>query len=178
MRKAVLYIAMSLDGYIADKNGGVRWLADKQNDESNMGSYPEFLKTVDTVVLGYRTYHQIVTELSPGAWAYKGKTSYVITHRQEKSTDEIIFTAEAPAALVARLQAQKGKDIWICGGAAVANQLIGLDLIDRYHITVIPTILGDGVRLFQKHNTEKKLRLVSSKTYSGLADLVYERGFV
>lgn len=174
MRKVILYIAMSLDGYIADKNGDVDWLGGDGSDDNQAGSFPGFMETVDTVVLGYQTYHQIVTELSPDNWIYSGKTSYVITHKEEKSTGEIIFTKESMTDLIATLKMQDGKNIWICGGASIANQFIHLDLIDRYHITVIPTILGNGVRLFEKHSTEHLLRLISTEHYNGMVDLVYE----
>ncbi len=81
MRKIKLYIAISLDGFIADKNGSVAFLGGDGSDEQNFGSYLDFIETIDTVILGHSTYNQIVTELSPDEWAYKGKTSYVLTHR-------------------------------------------------------------------------------------------------
>lgn len=174
MRKVILYIAMSLDGYIADKNGDVDWLGGDGCDRNHAGSFPQFIETVDTVILGYQTYHQIVTELSPDNWIYSGKISYVITHKEKKTTKEIIFTQESIADLIATLKTHDGKNIWVCGGASIANQFINLNLIDRYHITVIPTILGDGVRLFEKRSTEHLLRLISTEHYNGMVDLVYE----
>ena len=70
MRDTTLFIAMSLDGYIADKDGKVDWLSGHTPDADDMTSYSEFIKDIDTVVMGYNTYHQIVTELSPGDWPY------------------------------------------------------------------------------------------------------------
>lgn len=175
MRKVVLYIGMSLDGFIADKNGGVDWLQGHDKDSEEMGSYDKFIKSIDTVILGYSTYDQVVTELSPDNWVYSGMKSYVLTHRQIKSTDEIEFTNNDISELINELKEQEGKDIWICGGASIVNQLVKLDLIDRYHITIIPTILGDGIRLFNKDNSEIKLRLIDSETYNGMTDLIYER---
>ncbi len=174
MRKIILYIAMSLDGYIADKDGGVAWLTGDGSDSENKGSYLEFFETIDTVILGYNTFHQIVTELSPGKWIYEGKKSYVITHNSMESTDEIIFTHKDPVELINELKKENGKDIWICGGATVVNELIHNDIIDRYHITVIPTILGDGVSLFDSRAKEIKLKLVSTGSYNGMVDLIYE----
>ena len=74
MRRIILFIAMSLDGYIADEKGGVDWLSDIQTEENGENSYSHFIKEIDTVVTGWNTYHQIVTELSPGEWVYKGLT--------------------------------------------------------------------------------------------------------
>lgn len=175
MRKVVLYIAMSLDGFIADESGKVDWLGGQDPENQEMGSYPDFIKTVDTVILGWKTYHQIVTELSPDNWVYEGLKSYVITHRKANSTDEIVFTDTNIDILIKELKEQKGKDIWICGGASIVNQLIKCDLIDRYMITVIPTILGKGIRLFEGDLPERKLNLISTVQYNGMTDLVYER---
>ena len=162
---------MSLDGYIADVDGGVAWL---DGDGSDTDSFSKFIKTIDTVILGYRTYHQIVTELSPDDWVYHGKKSYVITHRDIESTDEIIFTNKDVCELVKELKALDGKDIWICGGAIVANELMKFNLIDKYQISIIPIILGDGIRLFDSQMSGIKLTLKSCTSNNGTAELIYE----
>lgn len=174
MRQVVVYIAMSLDGYIADPQGGVDWLAGDGTDPAHEGSYEAFIQTVDTVVMGYRTYHQIRTELSPDKWVYDGKMSYIITHREGNPAPNIHFTADA-AGLLRALKEKEGRDIWICGGASLVNQLTAQGLIDRYHITVIPTILGDGLRLFDRQEVEIQLRLTAARVYNGMVDLVYEK---
>ncbi len=175
MRKVISYIAMSLDGYIADRNGKVDWLNGDGSGDSNMGSYNDFIKTVDTVILGYTTYKQIITELSPDNWVYAGKKSYVLTHQEYHSdNDDIFFTDENVKSLIKKLKKQDGKDIWICGGANVLNQFMEADLIDKYTFSVIPVILGDGVRLFQ-YATEQKLKLTSTRSYNGIVDLNYEK---
>jgi dihydrofolate reductase len=175
MRKVVLYIAMSLDGYIADSTGGVGWLVGDGTDATNPGSYHEFYPTVDTVIMGYATYHQIITELSPGEWVYAGKTCVVISHNKPATSDDIVFTDQKLDTLLKELRNKDGNDIWICGGASIVNQLIAYDLIDRYWITVIPTILGRGVRLFANHDKETPLKLISTRSYNGMTDLIYER---
>lgn len=174
MRKVTLYIAMSLDGFIADKNSSVDWLSGDGSDPNNEGSYDEFIETVDTVILGYNTYHQVTTQLSPDEWVYKGKKSYVLTSKKIDSSEEIIFTNENPVVLINRLKQHDGKDIWVCGGASIINQFIANDLIDHYCITVIPTILGGGIRLFAEQCEERKLKLLSTRIYNGMVDLVYE----
>ncbi len=175
MRKVILYIAMSLDGYIADKNGGVSWLNGQDVNDQEMNSYSEFIRGIDTVIMGWKTYHQITTELSPDEWAYKGMKSYVITHNRFQSTEEIECYNEDMYSLLRTLKNQEGKNIWICGGANIVNQLIKSNLIDRYHITIIPTILGSGIPLFEVSNPEIPLKLISTKSYNGMTDLVYEK---
>ncbi len=174
MRKIILYIATSLDGFIADKNGSVAWLKGDGSDEKNMGSYPNFIESVDTVVLGYNTYHQIITELAVDNWPYKGKMSYVITSKNLSDKEDIKFSSNL-IGLINELKNQEGKDIWICGGASIANQLLKENLIDRLSIAIIPTILGDGTRLFETGLPETKLKLISTQNYNGITDLVYEK---
>lgn len=175
MSKVVLYIAMSLDGYIAKEDGDVAWLEGQEPEQTEVGSYPDFIQTVDTVILGYTTYQQIVEELSPNEWPYKGKQTYVLTHKELESKEGICFTNEKLQNLLERLTQETEKDIWICGGASVVNQAVKLNLIDRYWVSVIPTILGNGIRLFDSENPELKLKLISTQCYNGMTDLVYER---
>ena len=175
MRKVTLFIAMSLDGYIADKDGGVDWLNGQEEDGENMDTYSEFIKTIDTIIMGWNTYHQVITELSPEEWVYPEQISYVITHREIPSTERIHFTSESPCDLVKRLREEEGNGIWICGGASIVRQLMETDLIDTLHISVIPTLLVDGVRLFGPLEKEQKLRLVKTQSYNGITDLVYEK---
>ena len=166
---------MSLDGYIAVANGGVDWLEGQNPEEGDGNSYDNFIREIDTVVMGWNTYRQIATELSPQQWVYEGLTSYVLTHRKIEKMDGIIFTDESPCGLIQRLRRKPGKDIWICGGASTAGQLMKEGMIDRYHISIIPTLLGSGIRLFDSLKGQTKLKLVRSQVYNGIAELVYER---
>lgn len=175
MRQVSLFIAMSLDGYIADSSGGVDWLAGQDRDEETFDAYSEFVKDMDTVIMGWNTYHQIATELSPDQWVYEDLTSYVVTHRTLPSQEGIRFVREDPAELVKRLKEEAGAGIWICGGANLIQQLVQADLIDCYYITVIPTILGSGIRLFGTAQGERKLRLSKTRSYNGMTDLIYTR---
>lgn len=111
MKKISLFIAMSLDGYIADSRGGVDWLQGQGNDAENMDSYAAFAQTVDTVFMGWRTYHQIVTQLSPQEWPYPEFTTYVFTHRPQTSSEKIRFVNEDPVQLAKRLREEDGTGI-------------------------------------------------------------------
>ena len=165
MRRTVLFIAMSLDGYIADQSGGVDWLAGQEPDVENEDSYSKFVRTVDTVVMGWETYRQVTEELSPTEWVYSDLKSYVITHREKSAQENIQFVNESPAELIRRLKAQSGKDIWICGGASIVQQLMMDKLIDRFYISVIPVILGGGIRLFGTQKEPLELKLLESRNY-------------
>lgn len=175
MRKIVLFIAMSLDGYIADSKGGVGWLNGHGSDNENIDVYSKFVKDIDTILMGWNTYYQVATELSPTEWIYNNFITYVITHNERNSTDRIRFTNENPIDLLTKLKSETGKNIWICGGANLAQQLIHSDLIDQYYISVIPTLLGSGIRLFGSMEKEIKLKLLKTQNYNGITDLVYTR---
>lgn len=179
LRTVTLFIAVSLDGYIADRNGGVEWLQEQDTEYPDEGaepdSYSEFISEIDTILMGFNTFHQVSTELSPDVWPYPDQTSYVITHRSLPSTERIRFTSEPPCELLRKLRKEDGKGIWICGGANLARQLMREDLIDVWHISVIPTLLGGGIRLFEELEQERKLRLIKAQSCHGITELVYER---
>ncbi len=175
MRKISLFIAMSLDGYIADNKGNVDWLKGQGDDSENIDTYSEFIKNIDTILMGWNTYHQIVTELSPNEWVYNDFITYVITHNEHTSSEKIRFINTNPVDLIKSLRKENGKDIWICGGANLVQQLVNENLIDCYYITVIPTLLGSGIRLFENTKQEIRLKLLSTQSYNGMIDLVYIR---
>lgn len=110
MKKVVLYIAMSLDGFIAAEDGNVGWLVGQDEAAKTEDTYSDFVRGVDTVVMGWNTYHQIVTQLSPEEWVYGDLRSYVITHREtgQKEIDaDIRFVQEEPCSLIRRLREEK-----------------------------------------------------------------------
>ena len=122
MEKVVLYLAMSVDGYIADEQGGVDWLGGDGSQPDAPGSYPSFYETVDAIVMGWSTYHQIVTQLSPDSWPYAGRPCYVVTHRQEADREGICFWKGELTALTNKLKPECTGNVWICvGGRAAAE---------------------------------------------------------
>ena len=160
MRRTVLYIAMSLDGYIADAFGRGDWLEGQDPADENEGTYPEFIQTVDTVIMGWKTYYQIVTELSPDEWVYSNLTTYVITHHEKEPEEKIRFVQDSPVSLIRNL-----KNV---------RQLMKDDLIDRFYISVIPIVLGDGIRLFGKSEKRLELKLLEIRSWNGITELRYE----
>lgn len=175
MREVTLFLAMSLDGCIAAPDGSVDWLAGHDPDGGDGGSYDRFIAGVDTVLMGWRTYHQVVTRLAPGRWPYRGLAAYVVTHRTLTDAPADVQAAQDPCALVRRLKTQPGAGIWVCGGADLARQLMEQDLIDVYDISVIPVLLGDGIRLFDGGLPTCSLRLTAVQSANGIAELIYRR---
>ena len=107
MRKIILFIAMRLDGYIADSKGKVDWLQGQGNDDENIDSYSKFVERIDTVFMGWNTYHQIVSELSINKWMYSDFMTYVFSHEQSNSTKQIQFTDENSVFLLKKLKEEK-----------------------------------------------------------------------
>ena len=101
--------------------------------------------------------------------------TYVFSHEQSNSTKQIQFTDENPVFLLKKLKEEKGKDIWICGGVNLVDQLMKEDIIDEFYISIIPTLLGEVIRLFGYFENEIKLQLCDMIFYNGIIDLVYKR---
>ncbi|MDE7191336.1 MAG: dihydrofolate reductase family protein [Clostridia bacterium] len=174
-RKVILYISQSLDGFIADSKGGVDWISG--NDKEYVGDYgyENFTNDIDTVILGYNTYSQIINELSPDKWVYENLNSYVLTSKKIKDTPNIKYVNVNIKELIDRLQQESGKNIWICGGANLVNQCVKEDLIDEYQITTVPIILGSGLRLFEENKKSIKLKLKETKEENGLIISIYAK---
>ncbi|MFD1017697.1 dihydrofolate reductase family protein [Thalassobacillus hwangdonensis] len=170
MGKVVLFIAMSLDGYIARENGEIDWLWD-----DNDYGYEKFYNTIDTVVLGRKTYEQIfkLTENFP----YRQKDVYVVSNIQEGSDDYATFIQpEQIRPLMNLLKKDQNKNIWIVGGAQLIHHFIKRDLIDEFQIAIQPTLIGKGIPLFHENDVEAQLELHEAKPYAdGMLVLTYRK---
>lgn len=171
-RKIVLYIAISADGYIATQDEDLGFLSIVEREGEDYG-YGDFIKTVDTVILGRKTYDKV---LSMGFdYPHADRESYVITRTPRPDSGNIRFYTGDLKELVLKLKGKPGGDIFVDGGAEVVNMMMKQNLIDSFVLSVIPVFLGDGIRLFQDGRPEKHLKFVESKTFeSGLVQLRYE----
>lgn len=176
-RKTILYIAVSVDGYIADEKGSVGWICGHDDNVTTEDTFTPFFNDVDTVIMGRITYNQIVNELSPNQWPYIGAKTFVITHNIEKddSENDVSFCDVPASKLVAELRQSNGKNIWICGGAQTVRELIAEDMIDTYHLSIIPVVLGKGIKLFDSTSQPIELTLIDTKIYNGIIELIYNR---
>jgi dihydrofolate reductase len=173
MRKVTLFIAVSLDGYIARSDGGIEWLSKVERPGEDYG-YEEFMKTIDTVLIGRKTFEKV----SPDEFisSFGERNCYVITRQEKKSERNIIFTNMNPADLVRKLKQSEGKNIYCCGGSEIIQILMKNDQIDEFIISVIPLLLGKGIRLFGDFGKKTDLRLIRSTSFiSGLVQNHYRR---
>ncbi|GEK29869.1 MAG: dihydrofolate reductase family protein [Kurthia sp.] len=174
MRKVILYIATSVDGYIAKEDGSISWLEDVEMTEADT-SYEQFYDSVDTVIMGRTTYDQITTELSLDMYPYEDATSYIMTSREADKRENCHFVAGSIIELVKKLKAEAGSNIWIIGGNGVIQALVEANLIDEYQITLIPIILGKGIPLFNEMEEPVKLKASSSNCKNGMITTIYKR---
>lgn len=173
MRKLILYIATSLDGYIAKPNDDLGFLSIVEQEGQDYG-YADFIKTVDAVIVGRKTYDKVI---SMGFdFPHADKDAYIITRTPRPTIGSLKFYTDDLKSLVNKLKSEKGKNIFCDGGAEIANELLKFDLIDEFIISVIPILVADGIKLFKDGRPEKKLELVSVKSFDkGLTQLHYKR---
>jgi dihydrofolate reductase len=175
MRKVVLYISMSLDGFIATKDDDLSWLSIVQKEGEDYG-YTQFNETVDTYIVGRKTYEKVL-ELTGGTFPAAAQHScYVITRKDRKDEAGVRFFNGNIADLIDELKQAKGKNIYCDGGSEIVKLLMDNNLIDEYIISIIPLLLGDGKRLFKGETPYAELALVESTSYdSGLVQVHYKR---
>lgn len=175
MRKISLFIAASLDGYIAKPNDDLGFLRLVENEGEDYG-YAAFTATIDTLIIGRKTYEYVLRNIGAEHYDNGKRDVYVITRTARPSTGRVIFYTGSLRDLVRDLKSEEGKNIYCDGGAEVINELLQHDLIDEFIISVVPVLLGDGTRLFKDGRPEQCLELVDVKTFNtGLVQLHYIR---
>ncbi len=162
-----VFIAASLDGFIARRDGSLDWLARVELAGEDYG-YAKFAGSVDALVMGRGTYD---TALGFGAWPYAGKRVIVMTHRPAERREGVELFAGTAEQLCTRLAADGVRRAYVDGGAII-RQFLAAGLIDDITLSIVPVLLGDGIRLFG--DAEVNLELDSVERWSsGLAQLRY-----
>lgn len=175
MRTLIIYIATSLDGYIAKPNDDLSFLKLVEKEGEDYG-YAEFTATIDTIILGRKTYDWVLKEIGSSHYDNGDRNVYVITRTERPSIGKTTFYTGNLTELVQRLKSGNGKNIYCDGGAEIINELLKNDLIDEFIISIIPVLVGNGTRLFKDNRPEQELELVSSKSFeTGLTQLHYKR---
>lgn len=175
MRTLSLYIATSLDGYIAKPNDDLGFLKLVEKEGEDYG-YAAFTSTIDTIIIGRKTYDWVLREIGTSHYDNGDRNVYVITRNKRPGIGKTTFYTGDPAELVQRLKNENGKNIYCDGGAEIVDELLKNDLIDEFVISIIPVLVGNGIRLFKDGRPEQQLELVSTKTFdTGLTQLFYRR---
>ena len=173
MRKISLYIASSLDGYIARPDGDIKWLEEFPNPDNNDFGYHEFLKGVDTTIMGGATYRQVLTF---GEWPYPDKDNFVFTKQLGLEDSNVSFVNDDIVSFAKELRKRKGEKIWLIGGGQINSIFLKNDLVDEMILTIVPIVLGDGIPLFAKDEINKTLRLEKTHAYpNGMVQLTYAK---
>jgi len=170
-RNLVLFIASSLDGYIATKDESLEWLFNVEGEGDN--GFSEFYDTVDTIIMGKRTYDWVMNQ-DLKEFPYKNKECYVFTRSLTENTEDVQFVNGDVTHFVNKLKSQNGKNIWIVGGGELLHTFIQEKLVDEFIITVAPTLLGKGIPLFREGNYQINLSLKKIRNFNQFVELHYE----
>lgn len=171
-RKIISYIASSLDGFIAGPENNLDFLSAVETSGEDYG-YAEFLKEIDTVVVGRKTYEKVKSMGFP----YHEDLSKVYIFSKTSNTDigNKIWYSKSPGELVDELRKIEGKNIYCDGGSEIINELINKSLLDEIIISIVPVLLGSGTPLFKNENKFVKLDLIKATHFkSGLVQLHYK----
>ena len=162
------YLAVSMDGYIADSKGGVDWLTPYFSPEIDFG---KFMSEIGATIMGRRTFEFVHGSSAGGGSASGAPTNLVLTRRPlpKNARGSFAVKSKLPEAVakLKELLSRKGKDIWLMGGGNCIDAFDALGLIDRFEISIIPVTLGDGISLFPKNKRPgRDLTLTHSKVLS------------
>jgi dihydrofolate reductase len=166
-----LYIAGTLDGYIARANGAIDWLANIDENDTDYG-YADFYNSIDALLMGSATFEMIQ---SFGAWPYGDKPTFVFT-RRSLSTDlgNVYFVSGDPYQVIVSPECSSFQRLWLVGGSALIGSCMKKGIVNEYILTILPVLLGHGLCLFPSPAPEQWLNLVSCMQYErGVIQLHY-----
>lgn len=171
MRKVVLGVGISLDGYIARLDGAVDFLFMPKDY-----SMAAFFKRVDTAVMGRKSY-EMGLKLGGGKISSFGIKSYVFSRTLgEVAHGDFAIVKESPKPFIEALRKKKGKDVWLMGGGELTRAFLQDDLVDELYLGVVPVLIGEGIPAFPSGFPQRDFALAENKTYSkGMIALRYER---
>jgi len=168
LRRVRLFVATSLDGYIAGPGDDVGW----RFDDGDYG-YQHFYAGIDTVLIGRRTY-DMACRLP--AWPYAGRNVVVFTRGDATriASPDTVATSLAVTDVVAALRVRPGRDLWLAGGGGLVQSFLAADRVDDLIVSIHPVVLGDGIPLIARGTPRVPLALVGERRFpSGLVQLAY-----
>ena len=170
-RKLILYIASSLDGYIATENHNLDWLLTTEGEGDN--GYSGFYDTVDTILMGRITYDWIM-DYEQGNFPYKGKECYVFSRTKKEDNEYVKFIDDDIVLFTNNLKNKGGKRIWLVGGGNLLDTFIKEKAVDEIIINIAPVLLGKGIPLFKDQSFQTQLSLENVRRYNQFIELHYE----
>lgn len=176
MRKLILYIAASIDGYIARENGDLNWLESLPNPDNTDYNYYQMLNSVDTTFMGNSTYKWLTSRniFDP----YPGKKNYVFGNSDQPKSEFVEFIKEDPVKFYKKIFNENGKNIWLVGGGKLNSVFLKENLIDEIILSIAPVVIGNGIKLFKEINSNFLLQfqLEKSETFkSGFVQITYKK---
>ena len=164
--RIIYFVASSVDGFIARRDGSIDWLFHDQDY-----GFSEFFENIKTVVQGRKTYEQVLTF---GEYPYKSKENFVFSRTLTSCEHaELIDTSVAEFAETQRQRS--GGDIWVVGGGALASAFLSAGVVDEVSVFVHPILLGDGLPLSPSLQHDVRLMLTDSNVFdTGLVELKYQ----
>jgi dihydrofolate reductase len=179
--QVTIHMVASLDGFIARKDGRVDWLETSDEfaggDTLDPGFVETFLKTIDCYVMGSRTYETALSFEAKGlGWSYGDKPTFVLTHRElSRTRDTVEFYSGDLAQLVNGRLRSAFRSIWFVGGGSVSGECLRLGLADEVRYSILPILIGDGIKFFEELDRDIALHLAEVKAYkSGMVELCYQ----
>lgn len=168
--KISIFIAASLDGYIAKENDQLDWL-EKFNCFGEDYGFHSFFASIDTLIVGRKTFEPAAR--APH-WPYPGKKVIVLSRTLESVGPHAEVYNGNIMDLILKLQAKGSKHVWIDGGITIAH-FLKEKYVDQITVTIVPVLLGSGIPLFLRTGTEQECELLATKTYhSGMIQLTYQ----
>jgi dihydrofolate reductase len=176
MPLTILYIATSIDGFIARPDGNLDWLTSTPMPELGDYGYAALLESTDTIIMGRKTYDELIG--FGGEWPYIGFNTYVVSNDPAfkiQSPDTFVINGNLKE-LISGVKAQNGKNIWLVGGGQLIAAFLNEKLLDKMIITFIPKTLGKGIPLFTGSAFESDWKLTETQAFNtGVVNLTYTK---
>lgn len=174
--KTVLYIATSLDNYIAKPDGNLDWLTSFPQPSTGDYGYQALLDSTESIVMGRKTYEELMSVVDE--WPYSEFLTYIVTSNpafEVQSPNTFVISNDLPD-FIENLKIRSSKNVWIVGGGNLITELVNLELIDTMILSIVPTILGEGIPLFPNNPKESSWKLANVEKFdTGLINLTYEK---
>ena len=176
MAEIKLFIATTIDGYIAREDGSLDWLNDLPNPDRLDYGYLDFLESIDVLIMGRKTYEEI---LNFGIdWPYADRTSFIVSSDEDYmiKTPNTSLVHLINEDFISALRSDSKKNVWIVGGGQLIQEFLQYDAIDEMTLSIIPVILGKGIGLFQENEKELKFELIKSESFTtGVVNIEYKK---